>query len=236
MKGRRGVVWRLLDVTVTPALAAGTWTFAVEAVLGTRPVPSPLRTGTKVAGAGFWVSRWFSSLPRMRGRDGEGAIATGSNGRERRIAKARLAHEPEDAGESTRAKARNDEGRENCLVGIRAHRLGGVSFRRQVPIGPYTVDFVSHSRKLIIEIDGAQHYDPDQMKRDARREMFLVAKGFRVLRFNNNDVIANREGVLSLIVEILQSAPSLPSPASAGGDPRERRIARYTAWSEESPP
>ena len=120
--------------------------------------------------------------------------------------------------------------------GLRAHRLNGAGFRRQTPIGPYIVDFASHSRKLVIEVDGAQHYDHDQMKRDARRDAFLLAKGFRVLRFNNNDVIANREGVLSLVAEIVDSAPSLPSPASGGGDPSRWQVARITAWSEEPRP
>src|SRR5437660_1200552 len=83
--------------------------------------------------------------------------------------------------------------------GIRAHRLYGVSFRRQTPIGPFIADFVSHSRKLIIEIDGAQHYEMGQMNRDERRNAFLASRGYQVLRFNNNDVISNREGVLTLI-------------------------------------
>jgi very-short-patch-repair endonuclease len=117
--------------------------------------------------------------------------------------------------------------------GIRGYRLYGVSFRRQAPIGPYVVDFVSHSRRLVIEIDGGQHYEATQMNRDKRREAFLVAKGYRVLRFNNNDVMSNRYGVLTLIAEVLESAPSLPSPASGGGNPSKWRVARYTAWSAE---
>jgi very-short-patch-repair endonuclease len=117
--------------------------------------------------------------------------------------------------------------------GIRAHRLYGASFRRQTPIGPYIVDFVSHSRKLVIEIDGAQHYELEQMTRDERRHGFLTSRGYRVLRFNNNDVISNSEGVLTLIAEILESAPSLPSPASGGGSRSKWRVARYTAWSAE---
>jgi very-short-patch-repair endonuclease len=119
--------------------------------------------------------------------------------------------------------------------GIRANRLG-VSFRRQTPIGSYIVDFVSHSRKLVIEIDGAQHYEPNRMKCDERRNTFLTGKGYRLLRFNNNDVISNPSGVLTLIAEILESTPSLPSPASGGGNPSKWRVARYTAWSAEERP
>jgi hypothetical protein len=68
---------------------------------------------------------------------------------------------------------------------------------------------------------------------DKRRDAFLMAKGYRVLRFNNNDVIANRYGVLTLIAEVLESAPSLPSPAGGGGYPSKWGVVRYTAWSAE---
>jgi len=104
--------------------------------------------------------------------------------------------------------------------GVRAHRLNGVGFRRQAPIGPYIVDFVSHAAKLIVEIDGGQHFENEQEKRDARRTRFLEAKGYRVLRFSNLDATRNRNGVLERIAEAAQAAaPSPPSPASGGGRP-----------------
>src|ERR1700742_4302474 len=71
---------------------------------------------------------------------------------------------------------------------LRAHRLSNASFRRQTPIGPYVADFVCHAANLIIELDGGQHFEDEGMKRDARRDAFLVSKGFRVLRFSNHDV------------------------------------------------
>jgi very-short-patch-repair endonuclease len=102
--------------------------------------------------------------------------------------------------------------------GVRADRLNGVSFRRQAPIGPFIVDFVSHAAKLIVEIDGGQHFEDEQEKRDARRDRFLQSKGYRVLRFSNHDVMSNRSGVLERIAEAAQAAaPSPPSPASGGG-------------------
>jgi very-short-patch-repair endonuclease len=102
---------------------------------------------------------------------------------------------------------------------VRAHRLNGAGFRRQTPIGPYIVDFVSHSAMLIIEIDGGQHFEDSHERRDAARDAHLRSKGFRVLRFNNYDVMTNREGVLTTIASALGEAvaPSLPSPASGGG-------------------
>ena len=103
--------------------------------------------------------------------------------------------------------------------GLRAHRLEGAGFRRQTPIGPYIVDFMSHAAKLIIEIDGGQHFENGQEARDRKRDTFLAAKGFRVLRFNNHDVMTNRVGVLETIAAAVREAcaPSLPSPASGGG-------------------
>src|SRR5581483_11056790 len=75
---------------------------------------------------------------------------------------------------------------------VRAHRLDGASFRRQTPIGPYIVDFISHPAKLVIEIDGGQHFETGHERRDAKRDAFLMAKGYRVLRFNNHEVMTNR--------------------------------------------
>ena len=106
--------------------------------------------------------------------------------------------------------------------GLRAHRLEGAGFRRQTPIGPYIADFVSHAAKLIIEIDGGQHFDNAGEARDRRRDAFLAIKGFRVLRFSNHDVMTNRVGVLETIAAAVREArtPSLPSPASGGGGAR----------------
>ena len=56
---------------------------------------------------------------------------------------------------------------------LRAHRLEGASFRRQTPVGPYVADFMCHAANLIVEIDGGQHFEAEQMKRDSRREAFL---------------------------------------------------------------
>jgi very-short-patch-repair endonuclease len=110
--------------------------------------------------------------------------------------------------------------------GLRAHRLAGISFRRQVPIGPYVVDFVSHDAKLVIEIDGGQHFDDAAESADRKRDRYLTAQGFAVLRFSNHDVMTNRAGVLQVIADAAAQAraPSLPSPASGrGGEQRTRR-------------
>jgi very-short-patch-repair endonuclease len=94
--------------------------------------------------------------------------------------------------------------------------MNGASFRRQVPVGPYITDFLCHAAKLIIEIDGGQHFESQHQARDARRSTFLMSKGFRVLRFNNYDVMTNRVGVLEVIATAVSEAPSLTLPRKRG--------------------
>jgi very-short-patch-repair endonuclease len=84
-----------------------------------------------------------------------------------------------------------------CWELLRAHRMDGIKFRRQHPIGRYFVDFACVQRKLVIEIDG-EHYDR-QLKADASRTAFLESEGWRVLRFSAAEVIGNREGVWASI-------------------------------------
>ena len=93
---------------------------------------------------------------------------------------------------------------------LRSKQIEGVKFRRQQPIGPYIVDFVSLERKLIIEIDGGQHNERKVREKDQEREEWLKEKGYQTLRFWNNDVLTNIEGVLERIKENLEG--KTPSP------------------------
>ena len=96
---------------------------------------------------------------------------------------------------------------------LRDHRLLGISFRRQVPIEGYIADFLCHAAKLVIELDGGQHFADDQEQADAARSAVIEARGFHVLRFSNHDVMTNRAGVLETIVSAIQAtAPTLPLP------------------------
>jgi adenine-specific DNA-methyltransferase len=99
---------------------------------------------------------------------------------------------------------------------LRRNQMGGHYFRRQVPIGPYIVDFVSVKARLIVEVDGSQHFDA--VKRDEQRTARLQARGYRLLRFWNNDVLQRTDSVLQTIRTSLLEAPTLPSPASGGGE------------------
>ncbi len=87
---------------------------------------------------------------------------------------------------------------------LRNRQLNGVKFRRQQQIGPYVVDFVSFERKFIIELDGGQHATASDRDKDAIRTSWLESQGFRVLRFWNNGVMSNMDGVVTHIREALK--------------------------------
>jgi very-short-patch-repair endonuclease len=87
-------------------------------------------------------------------------------------------------------------------------------FRRQVRIGRYIADFASHGARLVIEVDGGQH--ATQTDADMERTKALEANGYRVLRFWNNDVLTNIDGVLEEIQRAITTTPT-PNPSPQGG-------------------
>ncbi|MBX9829481.1 MAG: endonuclease domain-containing protein [Xanthobacteraceae bacterium] len=97
---------------------------------------------------------------------------------------------------------------------LRDRRLDGFKFRRQVTIGPYIADFCCESAHLIVELDGGQH--AERGADDAKRTAALEARGYLVLRFWNNDVLQNIDGVLETIVTTLKAVPPHPSPLPEG--------------------
>jgi very-short-patch-repair endonuclease len=101
---------------------------------------------------------------------------------------------------------------------LRAGRFEGMKFRRQHPIGQYIADFVCLERKLIIELDGGQHALPDEILKDRQRDAWLEKEGYTVIRFWDNEVLANTSGVLEAIRERLHRTPSPQSPPLKGGD------------------
>jgi very-short-patch-repair endonuclease len=107
---------------------------------------------------------------------------------------------------------RNATDAESILWFALRDKLPMARFRRQVPFGSYFADFASHGAKLIVEVDGGQH-KPD---RDAARTRFLEGEGYKVIRFWNNDVLRNLDGVLQTI------AAALPSPLVGEGGAQRR--------------
>ncbi|MBB3880006.1 very-short-patch-repair endonuclease [Sphingomonas pseudosanguinis] len=93
-------------------------------------------------------------------------------------------------------------------------QIAGVRFNRQVPVGPYIADFAARSEKLIVEVDGGQH--DERAAYDEARTRYLQAQGWRVIRFWNNDVLGNLEGVVATIERTLADRPSPQSPPACG--------------------
>jgi very-short-patch-repair endonuclease len=102
---------------------------------------------------------------------------------------------------------------EQCLWQLlRSRQLVAVKFRRQVPIGPWIVDFVAFEQMIVVEADGGQHAEST---RDQTHDAGLQSRGFRILRFWNNDIVGNTDGVLQLIVEAIANSPSPRGLAAA---------------------
>jgi very-short-patch-repair endonuclease len=116
------------------------------------------------------------------------------------------------------------EAERRLWLALRDRRLVGYKFRRQRPIGPFVVDFVSIRHRLVVEVDGSQHFDSEA---DAHRTAWLERHGWRVIRIWNNEVSHNPNGVAEYILNALQTRPTLtlpslprwapPSPASGRG-------------------
>ena len=104
---------------------------------------------------------------------------------------------------------------------LRNRQIAGSKFVRQGPIGPYICDFVCRGHRLIVELDGGQHADSEP---DRVRDAWLRARNYRVMRFWNNDVLRNIDGVLQTIHDAMigeSPSPDLPSadrPLPASGE------------------
>jgi very-short-patch-repair endonuclease len=119
---------------------------------------------------------------------------------------------------------------ERVLWQLLRRHLARAKFRRQVPVGSYFVDFVSHSAKLIIELDGGHHafqHDYDEL-----RTRFLQGQGYRVMRFWNRDIVENLEGVTAAIEKALAE---YPSPLVGEGGAKRRMRGELPASNNPSP-
>jgi very-short-patch-repair endonuclease len=99
---------------------------------------------------------------------------------------------------------------------LRNRQLEGCKFRRQHPFGDYILDFACLERKVVVELDGGQH--ADNVRYDSARTSYLERCGYRVLRFWNNEVFENIEGVVEVILNMLaqRAEPSPPNPPLEG--------------------
>jgi len=105
-------------------------------------------------------------------------------------------------GRARRLRATPTDAERKLWQQLRNRQLAGQKFRRQVPFGPYVVDFYCHEARLVIEVDGSQH--DCQQAYDERRTAFLQSQRIRVIRFWNNEVLLNMEGVLTVVLDALR--------------------------------
>ena len=128
--------------------------------------------------------------------------------------------EPRDHAQTERARTlrRDMSPPERMLWGIlRAHRLSGWKFSRQVAVGPYIVDFAARREKLAIELDGHSHDGEAAAAADAKRAAVIEGFGWRLIRFTNSDLAANPAGIAETILAALsQPTTPLPSPLPNG--------------------
>lgn len=102
---------------------------------------------------------------------------------------------------------------------LREFKARGHYFRKQVPIGQYVVDFACLKAKLIIELDGIHHGDPEQFRHDKKRDAWLESEGFKVLRFWNDELKKDKQLVLNTILQALPLEGGGVRSADDGGGP-----------------
>jgi very-short-patch-repair endonuclease len=144
--------------------------------------------------------------------EGEGGAQSDRTGRVRGYSERTLGHAKSLRRELTPAERK-------LWSILRNRQLSGAKFRRQQAVGPYVADFVCQERRLIIEADGGQHAES---LADAHRTAFLENKGYRVLRFWNNEIMSNLDGVAQVVATALSTphpAPAVPeSPSPSKGE------------------
>jgi very-short-patch-repair endonuclease len=122
-------------------------------------------------------------------------------------------------------RSRMTDAERKLWFALKDRKFDAFKFRRQVPVGPYIADFLCFESRLIVEVDGGQH---NGSARDAERDAWLARNAFRVVRFWNNDVLQNLEGVLTRLAAELEATPhpssslrsTPPSPARGEGKKR----------------
>ena len=145
--------------------------------------------------------------PSLDGRELEGGWIWVKESQRKIVLARNLRHSQTDAEKALWARLRNKQ-------------LEGIKFRRQESLVQYIVDFVSFESKVVIKIDGGQHNERETRASDAERTAWLKQRSYRVLRFWNNDVLANMDGVLANIQEFLGKGHPHLNPLPS----RERKL------------
>ena len=133
---------------------------------------------------------------------------------------------PGTIGRARSLRARATDVERKVWYRLRGLKVIGFHFRRQAPFRSNILDFVEHTRGLVIELDGAQHADIRHKVRDEIRDRTLTAEGYQVLRFSNRDVLKNIDGTIEYVVSVLNARPPpgrlrRPTSPQGGGGTRD---------------
>jgi very-short-patch-repair endonuclease len=118
---------------------------------------------------------------------------------------------------------------------LQGRKLLGCKFRRQFGVGPYTLDFFSPDIELAVELDGEIHHHPNRQSSDSARDKAICALGIRIIRFSNQDVYENLEGVWEVIARVAREQMQRLRPGDAPGR-RVKPARRGRSASHETPP
>jgi very-short-patch-repair endonuclease len=111
---------------------------------------------------------------------------------------------PKPIGLARNLRRKESDAERKLWYKLRSRQFENLKFRRQHPIGKYIVDFVSLETKIVVEVDGGQHNEPGNMEKDEQRTAWLENEGYHVIRFWNNDVLLNIDGVGLKILELIE--------------------------------
>ncbi len=123
-------------------------------------------------------------------------------------------------GKSRQLRRNQTDGERALWSRLRGKQILGVQFYRQKPISGYIVDFYAAKAKLVIEIDGSQHFSVDHLESDRQRDQCLAGLGLKVLRFNSREVLTNTDEVIEVIQRAVKASllnPPCP-PLRKGGE------------------
>jgi very-short-patch-repair endonuclease len=125
-----------------------------------------------------------------------------------------LPYSPKQKTFARRLRRKQTDAERKLWSRLRDRKLCDGKFRRQHPIGPFVTDFCCMEIGLVIELDGSQHMQ--QAQADQHRSRYLEQRGYRVLRFWDNEVLANMDAVVDQIVRVMNSPHPNPLPVAEG--------------------
>lgn len=129
-----------------------------------------------------------------------------------------LPYDPRLKSKARSLRASLTDAEQRLWARLRRKQILGIQFYRQKPIGNYIVDFYASAVRLVVEVDGSQHFDPAQTEHDRRRTAYLKRQGLRVLRFTDRQVLLELDAVVEEIARAIEDRNPPSPPFSKGGN------------------